>query len=179
MTMRQLCTLVLTAALLPSLAHAHGPSRQKVKQEVTVNAPADKVWDMLADFCAIEQWHPAVAKCEGDGGNEIGVTRVLYIGAADGPQIHEELQKFDAEKMSMKYKITKTDNAVLPVTTYSAILKVMPNDDGTSVVSWKTGFYRAYTKNDPPPELNDESAVTAVTGVVEAGLASIKALAEK
>ncbi|MBT8447069.1 MAG: SRPBCC family protein [Gammaproteobacteria bacterium] len=176
---RTVLLIALTTALLPALSTAHGPSRQKVTREVAVNAPPDKVWAVIADFCAIETWHPAVVECAGEGGNEIGATRVLTIGEAGGPQLEEELQKYDTTKMQYKYKITKTDNAVLPVTTYSAFLTVMPGEDGGSTLQWRGGFYRAYPNNDPPPELSDEAAVNAVTGVYDAGLAEIKRLAEQ
>jgi hypothetical protein len=175
---RQILTAVLLI-VLPSMALADGPTRQKVTKEVHVSAPAAEVWKLIADFCSIENWHPAIVVCNGQGGNEPGATRTLIIGEADGPQIGEELQKYDAEKMTYKYKITKTDNAVLPVTTYSAFLSVADNGDGTSTVKWRGGFYRAYPNNDPPPELNDAAAVAAVTGVYDAGLAHIKELAEQ
>ena len=161
-------------------AFAHGPSRQKVTKEVAVDAPATKVWAIIENFCAIADWHPAIhsAECDPSKGTEIGATRVLTVGEAGGPQIHEELQKFDAEKMTLKYKISKTDNSVLPVTTYSAFLSVADNGDDTSTVKWRGGFYRAYPNNNPPENLSDEAAVTAVNGVYDAGLANIKALAE-
>lgn len=173
--------LTLAFATAAQTAIAHGPSRQKVTKEITVNAPAAKVWSVIENFCSIEDWHPAIfhAECDCSTGTEIGATRVLTVAEEGGPQLHEELQKFDAEKMMMKYKISKTDNAVLPVTTYSAFLSVKANEDGTSTVQWRGGFYRAYPNNNPPPELNDEAAVKAVTATYEAGLANIKALAEK
>jgi len=174
---RKTC-LMLLLFTLPMTGFAHGPSRQKVTREVIVNAPAAKTWQAIADFCSIETWHPAVVACEGTGSNEPGATRILRIGSVDGPQIHEELQKYDPDKMMMKYKITKTDNAVIPVTTYSAFLSVKANDDGTATVQWRGGFYRAYPNNNPPPELNDEAAVTAVTGVYVAGLEGIRTLVE-
>lgn len=174
---RVFCMLLITL-FVSSNVYAHGPSRQKVTRDIVVAAPAEKVWALIADFCSIEKWHPAVVACEGPGGSEPGTARVLTVGAADGPQIHEELQKFDAEKMVLKYKITQTDNAVIPVITYSAFLSVADNGDGSSTVQWRGGFYRAYPNNNPPPELNDEAAVTAVTSVYDAGLAGIKALAE-
>lgn len=172
-------TLVLCALLLSGHAAAHGPSRQKVTETVTVNAPAAEVWAMISDFCSIRDWHPGVVACDGSGGNDKGATRVLTVGDENGPQIHEELLKFDADKMSYKYRITQTDNAVLPVTTYSSFLSVKDNGDGTSTVEWRGGFYRAYPKNEPPPELNDEAAVNAVTATYQAGLANIKTLAEQ
>ena len=47
---------------------------------------------------------------------------------------------------------------------------------GGSVVEWRGAFYRGYPNNDPPPELSDEAAIAAVTGVYQAGL---DALVEK
>ena len=174
--------LVITVLIMSAqTVSAHGPSRQKVTKEAVVEASAAEVWALIENFCAIPDWHPAVhsAECDASKGLEVGATRILTIGEEGGPQIHEELQKFDAEKRMMKYKISKTDNNVLPVTTYSAFLSVADNEDGTSTVKWRGGFYRAYPNNDPPENLNDAAAVNAVTGVYEAGLASIKALAEK
>lgn len=173
-----LATLV-AGALLAAAVHAHGPSRQKVTEEIVVDAPPAEVWAVIADFCAIETWHPAIHACEGEGGNEPGATRLLTVGEAGGPQIAEELQKYDAEKMTYKYKITKTPMEVLPVTTYSAFLSVRPNEGGGSIVQWRGGFYRGHPNNNPPPEMNDEAAVTAVTTTYKAGLAEIKRLAEQ
>ncbi len=172
--------LLMMLCLVPVLdAAAHGPSRQKVTETVTVAAPAAEVWALVADFCSIETWHPGVFACEGSGGNEPGATRVLTIGEAGGPQIHEELLKYDADKMSYKYKITRTVNEILPVTTYSSFLTVKDNGDGSTTVEWRGGFYRGYPNNDPPPELNDEAAVKAVTATYQGGLAALKTLAEQ
>ena len=41
---------------------------------------------------------------------------------------------------------------------------------GGSLIEWRGAFYRGYPNNDPPPELNDEAAIAAVTGVYQAGL---------
>ena len=174
---------LLTGIALLAFTHAlfaHGPSRQKVTKEMIVDAPAAQVWTIIENFCAIADWHPAIhsAECDASKGTEIGATRVLTVAEEGGPQIHEELQKFDAEKMTLKYKISKTDNSVLPVTTYSAFLSVADNGDDTSTVKWRGGFYRAYPNNNPPENLSDEAAVKAVNAVYDAGLANIKAIAE-
>ncbi len=176
--MHRRLVLVLLCAL-PLVAAAHGPSRQKVEKDIKINAPAAKVWALIADFCSISQWHPGVVKCEGTGGNEVGAKRVLTVGKEGGPRIEEELQMYDAAKMTYKYRITKTDVTVLPVATYSAFLGVTDNGDGTSTATWKGGFYRSWGKNNPPAEQNDEAAKKAVTGTYEAGLANLKKLAEQ
>ena len=172
-------SVLLGCALLCSASFAHGPSRQKVVKSITINAPAAKVWGIIADFCAISSWSPGIASCTAEGGNAVGGKRTLKIGKADGPEIVEELQAYDPAAMMYRYKVVKTDNAVLPVTTYSAFLTVADAGNGTTTVEWKSGFYRAYTKNNPPPELSDEAAVKAVSGAYEAGLANLKKLAEQ
>lgn len=120
-------------------------------------------------------WHPAVVKTDGSGGNLPGATRTLTLG--NGGQIHEKLEKYDADKLSLFYRIVDVDVKVLPVTNYSSWISVKPSDGGSSI-TWKGAFYRGYPNNDPPPELSDQAAVDAVTGVYEAGLDNVKSLAE-
>lgn len=142
---------VLMLVLMAGSVSAHGPSRQKVTKDITINAPAAEVWALIADFCSISKWHPGVAACTSDGGTTVGATWILRIGAADGSQITEQLQTYDAAAMSYKYKISETDNTVLPVNTYSAFLSVFDNGNNSSRVEWKGGFYRAFPNNNPPP----------------------------
>lgn len=173
--------LVLAVAALivalPDHAEAHGPTRKKTTQSIEINAPADEVWAVVQNFDDMS-WHPAIFKTEGNGGNEIGATRVLTLNAEDGPTILEELYKYSSEKMSYSYRITKVDVSVLPVTNYSSHITVIPVDDKTSKLEWRGAFYRGYPNNDPPPELNDEAAMKAVNGVYRAGLDNLKRLVE-
>lgn len=159
-------------ALLPAVALAHGPTRQKVTVTAEVAADPAEVWAAIGDFQDFG-WHPAVAETTGEGGNAIDATRVLHLGAADGPQIAEILYKYDAEKMTYSYRITDVKVEVLPVTNYSSHLTVKPRDGGGSLVEWRGAFYRGYPNNDPPPELNDEAAIKAVTAVYDQGLAAL------
>jgi len=118
-------------------------------------------------------WLGLVANTEGDKGNEIGATRRLTL--KNGATVDEELYKYDAEKMSYSYRITAVDVKVLPVTNYSSTITVSPGADGKgTVVEWAGAFYRGYPNNDPPPELNDEAAIAAVTGLYRDGLDGLK-----
>ena len=170
--MRQLkYLLVVFGLLVPAMAMAHGPTRQKVTLTTEVAAEPAEVWAAIGDFQDLT-WHPAVVSQTGEGGNEIDATRQLYLSdqGADGPTIDEVLYKYDAEKMTYSYRITEVAVEVLPVTNYSSHLTVKPLDGGGSLVEWRGAFYRGYPNNDPPPELNDEAAIAAVTGVYQAGL---------
>ncbi|MCV3274199.1 SRPBCC family protein [Roseobacter sinensis] len=159
----------VAAAIVPGLASAHGPTRQKITVTTDVAADPAEVWAVIGNFQDMS-WHPAVHETTGENGNEIDATRVLTLGAADGPTISEILYKFSAEKMSYSYRITDVKVEVLPVTNYSSHLTVMPRDGGGSVIEWRGAFYRGYPNNDPPEELNDQAAIAAVSGVYQAGL---------
>ena len=169
-----LCLMATAILLLPSLiteVAAHGPTRQKVIKTITINVPPAKIWAVIKNFEDLT-WHPAVEKSTGQGGNTLDATRTLTLKG--GGIIEEILYKYSEEKMSYSYRITKVDVKVLPVTNYSSHLTVKPGEGGTAVVEWKGAFYRGYPNNDPPPDLNDEAAIKAVTGVYEAGLNALK-----
>jgi hypothetical protein len=168
--------LSLILLLFGTLAHAHGPTRQKVIIKEQIAASPEAIWDLVKDFNDMS-WHPAVVKTEGEGGNRLGATRVLTLG--NGGQIHETLEKYNTEKHSFFYRIKSVDVKVLPVTNYSSWFSIKPGDNGKSLVTWKGAFYRGYPNNDPPPELNDQAAKEAVTGVYRSGLANLKKLLEK
>lgn len=173
--MKRLFGIVLAlAALLATVAQAHGPVRQKVTMEVKLDATPDEVWAVIGNFQDMS-WMPVVATTSGEGGNTPDATRILTLAGDGAPTIAEVLDKYSAEKRSYSYRITAVDVAVLPVTNYSSHLTVK-DDGGKAIVEWRGAFYRGYPNNDPPPELNDEAAVAAVTGVYQVGL---DALAER
>ncbi|MBY6242597.1 SRPBCC family protein [Methylosinus sp. Sm6] len=159
------------AALAPSTGFAHGPSRQKVTETIEIAAPAEKIWAVIGNFQDLS-WLPVVAKTEGTGDNEPNkATR--HITLKNGGEIDELLTKYDAKDFSQAYRIEKVDVKVLPVNNYSSTLTVKPQGD-KSVVEWKGAFYRGYPNNDPPPELSDEAALKAITGLYQSGLAALK-----
>ncbi|WP_298976712.1 SRPBCC family protein [uncultured Roseobacter sp.] len=174
MKKRAFLGVCLAATVLPGVVMAHGPTRQKVTLTTEVAADPAEVWAAIGNFQDMS-WHPAVHETTGENGNEIDATRVLTLGAADGPTISEILYKFSDEKMSYSYRITEVAVEVLPVTNYSSHLTVKPRDAGGSIIEWRGAFYRGYPNNDPPEELNDAAAIAAVTGVYQAGLDALTA----
>jgi mxaD protein len=187
--MKKLTLLMsLGAFMFTSIASAHGPVRQKLEQEITINAPAAKVWNIIKEYNDLS-WLPVVKGVTATGGNEKGAVRTLTL--KNGGTIVEELKKYDAAKMSYDYKITDISTThtivhsgveekvpVFPVDNYAASIKI-EDKGGSSVVSWKTGYYRAYMNNNPPAEMNEEAANTAVGAVLKEGLENLKTLAEK
>ena len=171
---RTFCVLLASALLAASAPGlAHGPTRQKVSEKVTIEAPADAVWAKVKNFNALKDWHPAVAESPSDKGNAEGSVRTLKLKG--GGTLVETLESYDdAQK---KYSYRAKDGGALPVTNYTSTLSVVA-DGGKSVVEWRGAFYRAFPNNNPPPEQNDEAALKAVTEVYRGGLANLKKLME-
>ncbi|MDZ4790649.1 MAG: SRPBCC family protein [Hyphomicrobiales bacterium] len=167
--------LVATLTVCATVAQAHGPTRQKVRESVEINAPLEKVWAVVGNF-QDQSWHPGVAKTEGEGGNTPKATRVTTL--KNGGVINETLETYAPEKFSFSYVITAVDVKVVPATNYSSRITVKPGEGGKTTVDWNGAFYRGYPNNDPPPELSDDAAVKAITGVYRAGLDSLKKVVE-
>ncbi|MEL6513184.1 MAG: SRPBCC family protein, partial [Pseudomonadota bacterium] len=80
----------MTVALLPGLALAHGPTRQKVTVTAEVAAEPAEVWAGIGNFQDMS-WHPAVHSSTGENGNQIDATRILTLAEENGPTIAEIL----------------------------------------------------------------------------------------
>ena len=172
--MKKLLAIIAAALLLPLTAAAHGPSPQKVEKEVTIKADPAKVWAMVKDFGNMQQWHPAIASTKLE--SKDGATfRLLTL--KDGGTIYEKLKSSDDADMKLKYEIIE---GVLPVGDYNATMTVKAGPGaGETTVTWMARFYRKYRLNPPiPPGQDDESAVKAVTGVFDGGLANLKKVLE-
>jgi hypothetical protein len=168
--------IVALLAFAPVAALAHGPSRQKVVEKVDIDAPPAKVWAVVGNFGDMS-WLPGVTKTEASGGNTPDTAKRKLI-LKSGGAVEETLSKYDDGGMTLSYRIDQVDPKDLPVNNYSATIIVTPADGGKSTVEWKGAFYRGFMNNDPPPELSDEAALKAVTGLYQAGLASLKAKVE-
>jgi carbon monoxide dehydrogenase subunit G len=166
-------SLLLLAAMATGTAHAHGPTRQKVIEKISIAAPPDVVWAKIKNFDGLKDWHPAVAASPADKGNTEGSVR--QVSLKGGGAIVETLEGYDDAKM--KYNYRAKDGGALPVSNYTSTITVTPEGAG-SLVEWRGAFYRGHPGNEPPPELNDEAAVKAVTGVYQSGLANLKKLIE-
>jgi carbon monoxide dehydrogenase subunit G len=169
---------IITAALLmaATLAVAHGPTRQKVTETITINAPPEAVWAVVKDFDKMQAWHPAVESSTATQGNSVDSERTLNLKG--GGKVVEKLESWSDADRKFSYRMREA--GPIPVTNYSSTLSVKPGPGaGTSVVEWRGAFYRGYPNNDPPPDKNDEAAVAAVTGIYKAGLAQLKQVLEK
>ena len=159
--------------VVPLSGEGHGPTRQKVVEKITIDAPAAAVWARIRNFDALKDWHPAVETSPADKGNAEGSER--RVGLKGGGVLIETLERHD--DAAMRYGYRAKDGGALPVTNYTSTISVTGTGN-TSTVEWRGAFYRGYPNNDPPPDKNDEAAVRAVTAVYQGGLANLKKIVE-
>lgn len=176
--MKKLLAL-LTIALLPMTATAHGPSGLKVIETVTIKAEPTKVWTMVKDFGGIDKWHPSIASTKVEQKKDAEGVDATYrlLTLKDGGTIYEKLGNIDEADMKIKYYI---ETGVLPVNDYYATMGVKAGPGaGETTVTWTARFYRKYKLNPPiPPGEDDESAIKAVTNVLKTGLENLKKVSE-
>ncbi|GAB6140733.1 hypothetical protein JCM14076_14620 [Methylosoma difficile] len=164
--------------IFPLFALAHGPTPQKAKESITINAPVSIVWDTVKSFDGIANWHPDVKNSIGDGKHESGGIRTITL-QNDG-QLVEELDFYSDKDHEYSYRLKTENTQAFPASSYSVTLQVTPGSDaGNSTVVLKSRFYRGDTGNTPPENLNDEAAVKAMNSFFKKGLEGLKAKVEK
>jgi Polyketide cyclase / dehydrase and lipid transport len=150
-------TLVAVAATFAWSAAAEAIEVKKRRE--APGKPAE-VWAFVGDFCAIKDWHPAVAECvqiEEDG----DTFRILTLG--DGGKIKEKLT--DTDDTSYSYEIIE---GPLPVKNYKATLEVGEDDEPDRVeIEWEAEF-------DAADGTEDAEAEKLITGIFNDGVSGIK-----
>jgi hypothetical protein len=130
----------------------------------TIKGQAGQVWALLSDFAGIQVGGPITSfETEGDG---VGMVRTIGMG---GGRIVERLDEHDADAMRFAYSIIN-DDCVLPVSAYSARVKVTDQGDGTCRVDWSGSF--------EPKGVPEAEAVQLVEGIYRGGIARARAAAE-
>ncbi|MGT2503974.1 SRPBCC family protein [Bradyrhizobium guangxiense] len=131
-----------------------------ISRSLEVKAPVSDVWSVIGPFCAIKNWLPPVGQCIEDG--KAPPTRILVTKDGKAAFVEAQTARNDAEH-SYSYKFLASP---LPVSNYTATIKVTAKADGSSVITW-SGSYR-------PDEGQEKAADEALNGVYEAGLAEIR-----
>jgi len=149
----------------------HGPTPQKAFESVEINQPVDKVWSAVKNFGEIAKWNPALSKSESEGSNKQGEKRTLTF--SNGEQLIEELDAYNDQAHEYNYRLAKDNVKALPVSSYSAVVKVSPSEQGTKI-EWKSRLYRGDTGNFPSDDLNDEAALKSMQRFFRSGLDNLK-----
>ena len=122
-----------------------------------------RLWTQFGGWCALKDWHPAVANCE-ESTEDGAKIRVLTL--KDGGKIKEKL--LDEKPNFYRYEILESP---LPVKNYQAQFALTPDDDYEDEINfaWSATF-------DANGKTNKE-AHDVIEGIFNAGLDNIKATA--
>ena len=132
-----------------------------LSRSVDVNGTASAVWAVIGPCCAIKDWLPPVGTCT----EKTGALPERTLVTKDGKATFVETQtaRSDAEH-SYSYSFKSSP---LPVTSYMSTIKVIAKGAGVSTVTWSSTYV--------PDSGKEQDAQEALTGIYEAGLATIKA----
>jgi hypothetical protein len=133
-----------------------------VKKRIEAPGLPPEVWAEVGAFCAIEKWHPAVAKCEE---TKDGDTTFRTLTLKDGGKIKEKLT--GTEDVAYTYEIVESP---LPIKTYKSRLWLETDDEpDRTVIFWQSDF-------DANGKSDDE-AKKIITGILGDGVKGIKKVA--
>ncbi|MFP5512762.1 MAG: SRPBCC family protein [Alphaproteobacteria bacterium] len=123
--------LGISAALLL----AAGPALAlEVREQATIKAPIEQVWNQIAPFCAIADWHPAVEGCTL---RKTGGMQERDLALKGGGAIQERLMSVSAGKHRLRYTLL---SGPLPVKNYSSTIRLSSVDARTTRITWSSSF---------------------------------------
>jgi len=131
----------------------------KVSMQTELDVPAQQVWDLIGGFNALPDWHPAIEYSELENGG-----KVRKLSLAGGGTIVEKLEQIDDNEHVYTYSII---DSPLPVSDYTATIRVRQDADGNStVVEWSSSF-----EASGAPE---NEAVKVIEDIYQAGFDNLK-----
>ena len=147
---------VLAALTGLAVIGATSASAADVRQVAEIKAAPAAVWAKVGGWCAIKDWHPAIASC--DAGKKGFRTLTLK----DGSKVLEKLTKTGTNSYS--YDIIESP---LPVKNYSATLIAKPDSNGNTDLMWTAKF-------EPAKGKTEADAAAVINGIFEAGLKNVQ-----
>lgn len=159
-----LAGVMLTAVAANAASLAVGKKLELKIDPKKMNDERTRLWAQFGGWCAIKDWHPAVANCEE---STEGDAKVRVLTLKNGGKIKEKL--LDVKPNFYRYEILESP---LPVKNYQAQFALTPDDDDEDEINfaWSAVFDAADGKSD-------KEAKEVITGIFKAGLDNIKATA--
>lgn len=87
------------------MTQARLPGKYSLVEEITINAPAPDVWDVLADFSAVDTWAPQVSRSYALGHRDRGLGAGRHCDIQGFGGIDETVTDW-SEGRSLSYRVT-------------------------------------------------------------------------
>jgi NADPH:quinone reductase len=112
---------------------------QKIVRSTVIDAPIERVWEVLRDFNSHDRWHPAIASSAIEGGersDQVGCIRNFKL--QDGNQIREQLIALSDTEHVSTYCIVQS---TVPLERYVATVTLKRVTDGNRTMwHWESSF---------------------------------------
>ncbi|MEQ1577994.1 MAG: SRPBCC family protein [Hyphomicrobium sp.] len=169
--MKSIVKFLAAVAALAALASPVSAGSVAVGKKLEINVDPNKMdeekadlWKKFGGWCAIKDWHPAIAACEE---SKEGDTQFRTLTLKDGGgKIKEKLLEMTLGRY--KYEIIESP---LPVKNYQAQFALTPDDDDLDEINF------AWSATFDPEGKTDKEARAVIDGIFKAGLDNIKKLA--
>jgi NADPH:quinone reductase-like Zn-dependent oxidoreductase len=139
----------------------------RVRRSAVIDAPIERVWDVLRDFNSHSLWHPAVGESRIEGNeapDRVGCVRDFFL--KDGNHIREQLLALSDRDHISTYCIL---DATLPMKDYVATVQLKRITDGERTFwHWESTF-------SVPRGREREFDALVGSGVYEGGFAGLRA----
>jgi NADPH2:quinone reductase len=139
---------------------------QKVVRSTVIDAPIERVWEVLRDFNSHDQWHDVVDQSRIEGGersDQVGCVRSFTL--KDGNRIREQLLTLSDTDHKSTYCIVE---ATVPLQRYVATVTLKPVTDGDRTFwHWESTFAT-------PPGMERELHDMVAQDVYEAGFENLR-----
>jgi NADPH:quinone reductase-like Zn-dependent oxidoreductase/uncharacterized protein YndB with AHSA1/START domain len=139
---------------------------QKVVRSTVIDAPIERVWQVLRDFNSHDQWHDVVETSRieaNEASSQVGCVRSFTL--KDGNRIREQLLTLDDREHKSTYCIVE---ATVPLQRYVATVTLRPVTDGDRTFwHWESSFAT-------PPGRERELRDMVARDVYEAGFANLR-----
>jgi NADPH:quinone reductase len=140
----------------------------KVFRSAVIDAPIDRVWQLLRDFNGHDRWHPAVAFSEienGEPSDRVGCVRRFRLRA--GGVLRERLLKLSDLERAFTYCILESP---IPLNGYVASVVLKEVTDGARTLwVWSSEF-------EAPEDREAELAALVGQSIYEAGFGAVRSL---
>ena len=147
-------------------------ARLNVRHTIIINAPSEKVWDIVSDFGGLHQWLIFIEDTKIILGKNREQGAIRLLTRRNGTKVEERLVEYDPYNMIAAYTYLQGQ----PLSSdYYSTMTVVKLDDSRSQVEWRATFKRLhYWMETPPAGKDDDSIVKILNKVYSVGLKAMK-----
>lgn len=109
----------------------------EVESSGLIDAPLEKVWNLVRDFNNVRRWHPDVieSRLESGLGREPGTERTVRL--RNGMSIRERLIAISSSEHFYKYSVIESP---LPIREHESTVRFTPISKSQTLVTWTARF---------------------------------------